>query len=82
MSAMFPLVQALASGAAPTLVGSVFPARHRDRFTVELQSARGQWHTVMRAALGGGGSFVIQPARSGSYRIVYRGLAGPTVVVP
>jgi stage II sporulation protein D len=82
MSAMFPLVQALASGAAPTLVGSVFPPRRGDRFAVELRSDGGRWRTVMRAALGGGGSFVVQPARSGTYRIVYRGLAGPAVVIP
>jgi hypothetical protein len=35
----------------------------------------------MRAALGAAGSFVIQPAKSGTYRIVYRGLTGPAVVV-
>jgi len=50
--------------------------------TIALQLAgRAGWRTVRRLRLGAGGSFSAWVTAPGSYRAVYRGLAGPGVQV-
>ncbi len=62
------------------LHGSVVPAHAGEKVTLEVRAGKG-WRRVGRVRLGKGGAFAVG-ARPGVYRTVYRGLDGPSVVVP
>jgi stage II sporulation protein D len=62
------------------LHGSVFPGRRRAAAAVQVRTKRG-WRTIRRVRLGVDGAYSIPLSRGGSYRLVYRGVAGPTVTV-
>jgi stage II sporulation protein D len=77
--ALVPLVRELLAG-VPMLQGSVFPGRRGDGFDVQSRGGHG-WHTVSHSQLGSGGSYAVDVPGPGTYRILYRGLAGPAVTV-
>jgi stage II sporulation protein D len=60
--------------------GSVFPAQKGVKVVVERHVA-GRWRTVHTGKLGKSGSFRAHVSGAGSYRVLYAGLAGPTVSV-
>ena len=66
--------------ASQTLVGKVVPARKGAHVTLQVRAA-GRWRRSAVVQLGRGGSYSVRLAFAGVYRIVYRGLAGPSVVV-
>ena len=65
----------------PLLRGSVVPASRGDKATIEVQSGK-HWHGVSTVRLGRGGAYAVAVPGPGVYRTVYRGLDGPSVVVP
>ena len=66
--------------ATQTLSGAVFPGRKGARAKVEVRSGRG-WRSAFVVRLGAGGRYSVRLAVGGVYRVVYRGLAGPSVIV-
>jgi stage II sporulation protein D len=62
------------------LHGTVFPGRRGTIADVQVSTKRA-WHTVRRVRLGTGGAYSVRLSRHGSYRLVYRGVAGPAVTV-
>jgi stage II sporulation protein D len=72
---------ALAGETVPVLQGSVVPAGKGDTVTVEARVGRG-WQRVAGVRLGRGGTYTVRVPQAGMYRTVYRGLDGPSVVVP
>jgi stage II sporulation protein D len=72
---------ALAGQTVPVLRGSVVPAGQGETVTIEVSAGNG-WHKVARARLRRGGAYAVRVPRPGVYRTVYRGLDGPSVIVP
>ncbi len=78
---------ALAGKTTPVLRGSVVPAGRGDKVAIEIHVGK-DWHKLFTVRLGkaGGlakaGAYTVRLPRPGVYRTVYRGLAGPSVVVP
>jgi stage II sporulation protein D len=72
---------ALAGQTTPLVRGSVVPAGQGAQVTIETLAGDG-WHRVKTVRLGRGGGFAAGVPRPGVYRTVFRGLAGPSVVVP
>ncbi len=62
----------------PIVSGSVFPGPRGSLLLVQGLSG-GRWRTVRRAHLGAGGAYRVRLPSAGSYRVVFQGLAGPTV---
>lgn len=60
--------------------GSVFPAQSGVKVVVERHSG-GRWLTVHTGKLSRSGSFRARVSGRGTYRVLYAGLAGPTVSV-
>lgn len=72
---------ALVGEHTPVLRGRVVPAHAGDSVTVEMRVGK-HWRRAGSARLGKGGSYAVGVGRPGVYRTVYRGLDGPSVVVP
>ena len=72
---------ALAGETVPVLRGSVVPAGKGDEMTIEVRAGK-SWRKVDSARLARGGAYTVARAPPGVYRTVYRGLDGPSVVVP
>ncbi len=66
--------------ASQTLSGAVFPAGKGTHATLEVRVGA-RWHRSRVVHLGRRGSYSVPLALAGVYRVVYRGLAGPSVVV-
>jgi stage II sporulation protein D len=66
---------------APVLRGRVVPAGQGDSVTIEQRAGK-RWQRVGVVRLGKGGAYAVGVGRPGVYRAVYRGLDGPSVVVP
>jgi len=66
--------------ASQTLRGSIFPGRKGARATVEVRAGK-HWRKSGVVRLGPGGRYSVRLAVVGVYRVVYRGLAGPSVDV-
>ncbi|HEX6448902.1 MAG TPA: hypothetical protein VF060_05525, partial [Trebonia sp.] len=64
-----------------TLHGRVVPAGRGDSVTFEMRAGN-HWRKVGSVRLGKGGSYAVGVGQPGIYRTVYRGLDGPSVVVP
>jgi stage II sporulation protein D len=64
----------------PALRGTVFPAPRNARISVQLRTAGG-WHTVEQESLGAGGAYAGPILTPGTYRVLYSGLAGPTLAI-
>jgi SpoIID/LytB domain protein len=60
--------------------GRVFPTKHGSLVTIQLHTRHG-WRTVGRVRAGAGGSYVAFVGGAGSYRALYRHVAGPSVRV-
>jgi stage II sporulation protein D len=71
----------LAGRTVPVLRGSVVPAGQGARVTIEVRAGDG-WRKSVTARLGRGGTYTVRVPRAGVYRTLYRGLDGPSVVVP
>ncbi len=83
--ALMPLVTDLVGGATAGLRGTVFPApagKAANGATVTIQiRAGGRWRTLTHARLNARGSYAVELPAPGVYRVMYRGLDGPTVSV-
>jgi len=66
--------------ASQTLRGAVFPAGKGAHATLEVRAGK-HWRHSGFVHLGRGGSYAVRLASPGVYRVVYRGLAGPSVDV-
>ena len=71
---------ASAAGVRPAggLRGSVMPARRGARITLQ-RHAEGRWVTIGHTRAGTGGRYEAAVAAAGTYRVRYRGDAGPAV---
>jgi stage II sporulation protein D len=69
--------QVLSSG-VPIVYGKVFPGTRGSLLLVQRLAGR-RWQTVRRAHLGSGGAYRVRVPGAGSYRVMFGGLAGPTV---
>jgi stage II sporulation protein D len=78
--ALVPLVKSLVAGSVTGLHGSVFPAVTGVSVSIE-RSSGGHWQTVGSTNTLAGGSYDSAVTGAGTYRIVYRGLDGPAIVV-
>lgn len=63
---------------SPLISGFVFPAASGSVVILERHSRKG-WRTVARLRVGAAGSYVAPLAVLGSYRVLFEGVAGPTV---
>ena len=66
--------------ASETLRGTILPAGRGARVTIEVRAGK-HWRKSGVVPLGSGGSYAVRLADAGVYRVVYRGLAGPSVRV-
>jgi stage II sporulation protein D len=74
------LVRRLFAARVLALTGSVFPAAKGASLQVQRLVGR-HWRTVTTTALSTGGSYTVRVPGSGTYRVRFSGLAGPTVSV-
>jgi stage II sporulation protein D len=72
---------ALAGETIPVLRGSVVPAGNGATVMIEVRAGNG-WRKSSTVRLGKRGGYAVRVPRAGTYRAVYRGLDGPSVVVP
>ena len=73
-------LQAVRRASAGSVAGRVLPARAGARVTVQRR-AGGRWVEEGTTPTGAGGRYSLSVAHRGSYRVRYRGEAGPTVSV-
>lgn len=64
----------------PRVAGRILPSEPGTWLSVERR-ARGRWVLVAETTVGRGGRYSASVPRAGSYRVRYRGIAGPTVRV-
>ncbi len=60
------------------LSGFVFPARKGSIVTIQRRTRKG-WRTAQRLRANATGSYTMELSGAGSYRVLYDGVAGPTV---
>jgi stage II sporulation protein D len=77
-AAISNLVHQVMTPGIPIVYGSVFPGARGSPLLVQRLTG-GRWRTVRHAHLGAGGAYRVRLPGAGSYRIVFQGLAGPTV---
>jgi stage II sporulation protein D len=63
-----------------TLTGTIFPAGKGTHVTVQVREGA-HWRKAAVARVSRGGSYAVRVTIAGVYRVVYRGLSGPSVVV-
>lgn len=68
------------AGARPVLTGTVSSSGQGGWVTIELRAGK-RWRSLGKVSLSGGGRFAVRTPVPGVYRIVDRGLDGPTVNV-
>jgi stage II sporulation protein D len=78
MTALVPLVQSLVASATPELSGRIFPGHAGSPLTLQERTPSG-WRTVGSGTVGAGGTYTVVPPGPGTYRMQYRGQAGPAV---
>jgi hypothetical protein len=66
--------------AVATLTGAVLPAHRGAEVQVQLRRD-GRWSTVGSTSLGAGGRYRVPVTRRGTYRVVYWGDAGDSIVI-
>jgi stage II sporulation protein D len=66
--------------AAQTMRGTILGAGEGARVTVEVRAGK-QWHKSSVVRLGPDGAYAVRVPSAGTYRVVYRGFDGPSVVV-
>jgi stage II sporulation protein D len=67
--------------ASQTLHGTILPAGKGARVTIELRAGK-HWRRAGVVRIGPGGTYAVRLAKAGIYRAVYRGLDGPSVIIP
>jgi stage II sporulation protein D len=63
------------------LNGTVYPAQAGNKVWVQSRTGRG-WHTIGHVGAGAGGGYSAPLPGSGTYRVQFRRLSGPSVTVP
>ncbi len=66
--------------ASQTLRGTIFPAGKGSTAKIEVRVGK-HWRKSSFIRLGGDGSYAVRLTSAGLYRVVYRGLAGPSILV-
>ena len=66
--------------ASQTLRGTIFPAGKGALAKIEVRAGK-HWRKSSFIRLGAGGSYAVRLTSAGTYRVVYRGLAGPSILV-
>jgi stage II sporulation protein D len=79
LKAMGAQFEAFVASIRPQLSGQVIPGPPGAAFSVQLRKG-GRWQTVAHGHLDSAGAYAVVVARTGTYRVLYHGLAGPTVV--
>jgi hypothetical protein len=69
------------ANASQTLHGKILPAGKGARVTIEVRAGK-HWRRAGAVRIGPDGGYAARVARAGIYRVDYRGLDGPTVIVP
>jgi stage II sporulation protein D len=69
------------ANASQTIHGTILPARKGARVLVEIRAGE-HWRKTSVVRLGPGGAYATRVTGAGIYRVIYRGLDGPSVVVP
>jgi stage II sporulation protein D len=81
ISALVPLVHQIVASAIPSVSGRVFPGAAGAAIVLQ-QRAGSSWRAVGAGHLAADGSYALAAPGTGTYRALYRGLAGPTVALP
>ncbi len=81
MIAQIKRLHGLATRVVPTLRGTIFPAVKGTVAAIQAL-AGAHWHTSFLVRLATGGGYEVRVHTAGTYRVTYRGLSGPSVVVP
>lgn len=68
------------ANASQTLSGTILPAREGAHVTIQVRAGK-HWRRSGVAPVGSGGAYAVRVTTPGTYRVVYRGLDGPSVVV-
>jgi stage II sporulation protein D len=68
------------ANASQTLHGTILPAPKGARVTIEMRAGK-HWREAGVVRIGSGGAYAALVTHAGIYRVVYRGLDGPPVVV-
>ncbi len=68
------------ANASQTLHGAIFPAHRGALARIEVRVGK-HWRKSSLIRLGARGSYAVRETSAGTYRVVYRGLAGPSVAV-
>ncbi len=63
-----------------TLGGAVFPAARGAKVMIQVRRRRG-WDTVRRVQVAARGGYLADVADTGTYRVVYDGVVGPTITL-
>lgn len=71
----------LLASVVPAIRGRVFPARQGTLLTIQIHTGQG-WRPSSKVRLGVGGRYAVQLPAPGTYRVSYRGVNGPAVLVP
>jgi stage II sporulation protein D len=66
--------------ASQTLRGTILPSGKGARVTIEVRAGK-HWRKASVVRLGPRGAYAVRVTSAGEYRVVYRGLAGPSVIV-
>ncbi len=69
------------ANASQTLHGKILPAGQGAPATIEVRAGK-HWRRAGVVRIGSGGTYAARVAQAGTYRVVYRGLDGPSVNVP
>lgn len=77
-AAVSDYVHQVLSAGVPIVYGKVFPGTRGSLLLVQRLAGR-RWQTARRAHLGSGGAYRVRVPGAGSYRVLFGGLAGPTV---
>jgi stage II sporulation protein D len=69
------------SNASQTLHGTILPAGKGARVTIELRAGK-HWRRAGVVRIGPHGTYAVRLTKAGIYRAEYRGLDGPSVIIP
>lgn len=79
-TAMSGFVHQVFAARVPVLSGTIFPGTRGASLQVQ-RLAGSHWHTILTTRLGSGGTYSVRIQGSGSYRVRFDRMAGPTVGV-
>ena len=70
----------MSTAVPPTLSGFVFPALKGSAVVIQRHKGK-RWQTVRRLTVGAAGGYSVAIAKLGAYRVLYAGVAGPTITI-